>query len=283
MRGKSGLRQALKVEPDAAPDASAEPTARPAATPAAARRTALLKLERLYDSVLELEQLRREQPMLSDAASRETLQPAESEAAQAALAENKARYTTLIERVWEQMAVLAPLDGAPGVVHPTIALLGPAKGLRLVPRVFRHLGTDQALMFVSLLIASFDTLEVVRQAFVLDGPGVRSAARAELQNATDAFLLAVIPFILATIGPLSLRTIANLLNLLIERNDMVNVLKSKVRRRKADGADVPARHRRPDGAAQSGRAAQAGRPGVRPGGRCVGAEAVVRVRRLGLI
>ena len=228
MRGKSGLRQALKVEPDAASSAPVEPSSRPAATPAALRRAALLKLARLYDSVLELEQLRRDQPMLTDAATRETLRDVSDDVALAALAENKARYGLLIERVWEQMAVLAPLDGAPGVLHPTIALLGPAKGLRLVPRVFRHLSTDQALMFVSLLIASFDTLEIVRQAFVLDGLGARSAVRAELQSATDAFLLAVIPFILATIGPLPLRTIANFLNLLIERNDMVNVLKSKV-------------------------------------------------------
>ena len=218
------------------------------------RRNVLVALEEVYDIVLKLEQSRRLQPALLSAAQTEqraqesqnvpgilTMHPVGTEA-RYALEEHEVRYNELVERMWKGMKIMEPLDiSSP---HPFISLLGPSKGKKLLPRVLRHMNQQQTLTLLTLLVATFDTLDVVKDASMLDtNPNdpmlsmgvhsiVSSAAqtrtRKQLELETETLLNVTIPLVMSTVGRLQLRIVTGMLGLMIERNDLIKLAKSKV-------------------------------------------------------
>lgn len=247
MRTKAAPRQALQLAP-AAPQTNrpkesgpVDPT-RPAVPTAAELRRILLNLETLYDIVLELEQLRRLQLQLDAAAGvgagRVLGHPvrAHAESQQAhALAQATARYQLVSDKLWAALHVMDPLDDGTRLnppLHPFVKLLGPSKGKRLLPRIVRHLSDQQVLTVVTLLLATFATLDVVRRAEVLNVPPTQpNADRAEVAAATEAFLSTVIPVISLSFNKLTLKIVTGLTNLLLERNNIVYIARTKVGQR----------------------------------------------------
>jgi DNA topoisomerase 2-associated protein PAT1 len=113
------------------------------------------------------------------------------------------------------------------------------KGKRILPRALRHLSAEQTLTLVTLMVATFDQLDTVREAPILDRPveeaqvaGERSESqqrRAAVEVKTEAFLNAIISPVMSVIGNAPLRMVTGMLGLLLERNDIHKVVKSKVR------------------------------------------------------
>jgi DNA topoisomerase 2-associated protein PAT1 len=198
------------------------------------KRQVLIALERVYDIVLQLEQSRRVQPSLAAHAAGETQAseghgnpPDFPQHARIALQENEAQYAALA------LDISSP--------HPFISLLSATKGKKLLPRALRHTDPQQTLTLLTLLVATFDTLDVVRDAHVLDmnpsdplfnataasyAPGRPS--RLEAEASTETFLNATIPLVMGTIGRAPLRIVTGMMGLLIERNDLLKVAKTKV-------------------------------------------------------
>lgn len=210
------------------------------------KRQVLIALERVYDIVLQLEQSRRVQPSLAAHAAGETQAseghgnpPDFPQHARIALQENEAQYAALAREMWKGLKVMEPLDiSSP---HPFISLLSATKGKKLLPRALRHTDPQQTLTLLTLLVATFDTLDVVRDAHVLDmnpsdplfnataasyAPGRPS--RLEVEASTETFLNATIPLVMGTIGRAPLRIVTGMMGLLIERNDLLKVAKTKV-------------------------------------------------------
>lgn len=111
--------------------------------------------------------------------------------------------------------------------HPFISLITPIKGKRLIPRVARHLSTQQMLTVLTLLVACFSQLDVVRQAPQLDSLE-ESRKYNDIENQTQAFLGSVVQSILPVVAKAGLRLVGGLLGLLVERNNIVAVAGTRV-------------------------------------------------------
>ncbi|KAJ7672626.1 topoisomerase II-associated protein PAT1 [Mycena rosella] len=173
-------------------------------------RQVLTTLEALYDLVLKVEHLRREQP-----------QPEEEDASR----QWQKEYDDLIELLWEGLKVMVPLETSNP--HPFVSLLSPSKGKKLLPRLTRHIGSARMLTLMTLLVACFTQLDVVRQAPLLDVLE-ETAERAEVERQTQAFLGSVLQSILPIVANLELHVVTALLGLLIDRSqDIAAVAKTK--------------------------------------------------------
>ncbi|KAI0046018.1 hypothetical protein FA95DRAFT_1680073 [Auriscalpium vulgare] len=168
-------------------------------------------LEKLYDLVLNIEQLRREQP------------PSDSEDFEAVGIWN-ARLNESIHQLWDGLRVMVPLETSNP--HPFISLITPTKGKKLLPRVSRHLSSQQMLTMLTLLVACFSQMDIVIDAPLLDAPH-ESPAQAELERQTQAFLGSVVQSILPVVAKAGLRLVSGLLGLLMERSDIVAITQTR--------------------------------------------------------
>lgn len=186
------------------------------------RHESLRILEKLYDTLLSLEQLRRSLDGPSD------------EAGQAAAREQQ---EALVATLWKELRILEPLEISDP--HPFVSLLGTTKGKRLLPRALRHLSSEQTLTALTMIVASFDTLDVVRDAALLDDvssfiPGTASAPspaaltkRRDVEEQSELFGTTIVPAMLVLMGSSPMKIVIGMLALFVERNDVVKVVRSR--------------------------------------------------------
>ncbi|SCV68000.1 BQ2448_121 [Microbotryum intermedium] len=213
-------------------------------------RSVLAILEKVYDAVLDLEQLRRIQRQLLGAAAAAKDHHASALAAnvseevqtnleqhvvesQRAVDDWTEKYDQLVKKLWTELRVMEPLDRC--TPHPFIALISVLKGKRILPRALRHLSPEQTLTLLTLIVATFDTLDTVQDAPILDSLDETSGAgsiegkqrRAIVETKTEAFLNAFLAPVMGVIGQAPLRMVTGMLGLLMERNDFTKVVQSK--------------------------------------------------------
>ncbi|KAI5480813.1 DNA topoisomerase 2-associated protein PAT1 [Pseudohyphozyma bogoriensis] len=210
--------------------------------PPLSNRAVLTIVEDIYDAVLDLEQLRRIQPaLLATAAGAKEHEPPTPEGqekvrlAETAVADWDIKYAELTAKLWDTLRVMEPLDSC--TPHPFISLVSVLKGKRILPRALRHLSQEQTLTLLTLIVATFDTLDTVRDAPLLDATDDTSKLsagslegkqrRAAVEMKTEVFLNAIISPIMSVIGNAPLRMVTGMLGLLLERNEIMKVLKSK--------------------------------------------------------
>ena len=106
------------------------------------------------------------------------------------------------------------------------------RGKKLIPRVFRLLSAEQALAMLTMLIASFESLDAVKEFAqwekyrVLEPmrhvrPPISAHQATDLGRSIDAFSQSVLFQMMALINTLSLRIISGMLALLMERNHVL--------------------------------------------------------------
>ena len=111
--------------------------------------------------------------------------------------------------------------------HPFISLIAPSKGKKLLPRISRHLSSQQMLTVLTLLVACFSQMDIVIHARILDAPE-ESLHQQDLERQTQAFLGSVVQSILPVVAKAGLRLVSGLLGLLMERSDIVYVTQTRV-------------------------------------------------------
>ncbi|KAG8899084.1 hypothetical protein FRB99_006948, partial [Tulasnella sp. 403] len=154
-------------------------------------------IERLYDTVLAIEQHRRDNPQPDDVERRPIWESTHAE---------------LLEELWTRSMVMIPVETSDP--HPFISLLSLHKGKRLIPRMMRLLPESKVNLLLVLFVACFHQLDVVRDAQVLDDiEGQGSALWKEVSSQTDAALM-ILPSVTAVLGNANLRLLAGLLNLM---------------------------------------------------------------------
>ena len=104
----------------------------------------------------------------------------------------------------------------------------PAKGKKLLPRVTRHFNSQQLLTILTLLVACFTQLDVVRDSPILNSE-VDSPERKEAERQTQLFLGTVLQCILPVVAKSNLRLIGGLLGLFMERCELHIIAQSRVR------------------------------------------------------
>lgn len=119
------------------------------------------------------------------------------------------------------------------VPHPFIAILSVLKGKRILPRAVRHLSQEQTLTLLTLIVATFETLDTVRDAPILDASvgdsGIEGKQRrVQVELKTEAFLNAFIAPVMGIVGAAPLRMVTGLMGLLLDRNNVSKVVQSKV-------------------------------------------------------
>jgi len=88
------------------------------------------------------------------------------------------------------------------------------------------------LTVLTLLVATFDTLDVVVDAPLLDHLDTATSAegrarRAAVEAKTEALLNSIVAPVMAVVGQAQLRMVTGMLGLLMDRNDLSRVLRSK--------------------------------------------------------
>ena len=112
--------------------------------------------------------------------------------------------------------------------HPFISLLMPIKGKKFLPRVLRLLDTSRNLTIVTLMVACFSQLDVVRDSRILDLLE-DTPQRKEALTQSDAFVHATImQYVLLVTAKCSLRIVSGLLGLLLERNNVEVLVQTPV-------------------------------------------------------
>lgn len=188
--------------------------------PALNKLEVLTILEKLYDIVLTLEQSRRNAP--ADV-SEQNNDPAAVEWRQ--------QRDVLASQLWQELRVLEPLEISDP--HPFVSLLSTVKGKRILPRALRHLSSEQTLTAMTMIVASFDRLDVVRESVLLDEPvNVKGSTavierRANVQRQTEAFVTSIVPNMLSLMATVPMRIVSGMLALFLERNNPVRVAQSK--------------------------------------------------------
>ncbi|THV05364.1 hypothetical protein K435DRAFT_961132 [Dendrothele bispora CBS 962.96] len=173
-------------------------------------REVLVTLETLYDLVMNVEQLKHDEPHPEEQGE--------------AVEEWKQQRDELVEQIWTKLQVMVPLETSNP--HPFISLLSAAKGKKLLPRVTRNLDSQRMFTLLTLLIACFSQLDVIANAPILENPE-DTPERASVERQTQAFLSSVMQSILPTIVKGELRLVTGLLGLLMDRNDVVAVARTK--------------------------------------------------------
>jgi DNA topoisomerase 2-associated protein PAT1 len=132
----------------------------------------------------------------------------------------------MVDQLYDGMAVMVPLETSNP--HPFISLLTPTKGKRFMPRISRHLTSAQMMTMLTLLVACFSQLDVVRLAPILDNIE-DTPEREEVEKQTNAFLESVLHSVLPTVLRANLRLITGLIGLLTDRSNIITVVQSKVK------------------------------------------------------
>jgi len=174
------------------------------------RRETLVIIERLYDLVLHVEQLRRDQPHPED--------PPEQ------LEQWTQEYEANVALIWQEMRVDVPLQTSNP--HPFISLLMPTKGKKVLPRLTRHLPNQKMMVLLTLLVACFDQLDVIKHAPLLDSI-VDSNERDDAERQTQAFLGSVMQSILPVVSTAGLNLVSGLLGLLTTQSNIVAVAQTR--------------------------------------------------------
>ncbi|EST04559.1 Topoisomerase II-associated protein PAT1 [Kalmanozyma brasiliensis GHG001] len=183
-------------------------------------------LEKLYDLVLQLEQLRRNAPPAPPA----DVNPTDDAAAAAkdAFDAHQADQAAVTSTLWTELRVLEPLEISDP--HPFVSLLSSAKGKRLLPRALRHLSSEQTLTALTMVVASFESLDVVRNGPLLDDLSddpSRVDARRDAERQSETFATTIVPSMMQMASTAPMRIVSGMLALFVERNDPVRVTQTR--------------------------------------------------------
>nr|CDI54694.1 related to PAT1-topoisomerase II-associated protein [Melanopsichium pennsylvanicum 4] len=183
-------------------------------------------LEKLYDLVLQLEQLRRNAP--ASTAENVDNNDEAAVAAKEAYDAHQAEVATVTNTLWTELRVLEPLEISDP--HPFVSLLSSAKGKRLLPRALRHLSSEQTLTALTMVVASFESLDVVRNGGLLDDlsdDATKIEARRDAERQSETFATTIVPSMMGMASSAPMRIVSGMLALFVERNDPVRVTQTR--------------------------------------------------------
>ncbi|KAG6891608.1 hypothetical protein C0992_002647 [Termitomyces sp. T32_za158] len=172
-------------------------------------RQILVAVESLYDVVLKTENIKRNEPSADDSAE--------------IIAQWNSEYEASVDELWNGLKVMEPLETSNP--HPFISLLVPSKGKKILPRATRHLSHERMYTLLTLLVACFDQLDVVQDAYLLDSIE-DTKERVEAERQSEAFLLGVLHSILPVVARAELKLVTGLLGLLLDRTNIVYIAQS---------------------------------------------------------
>ncbi|KIY44740.1 hypothetical protein FISHEDRAFT_67415 [Fistulina hepatica ATCC 64428] len=188
------------------------------------RREVLVRLEKLFDLVMEIEQVKHDEPQPPHGpdTSLEELQDAET-----AHVEWQQHVDALLNQLYDDWMLNVPFEAC--TPHPFVALLGPPKGKRLFPRITRQLPQDRILTVMVLLVGAFDQIDVVKDAHLLDGPPPVPSRQEDQEGVgrTIEFLASLTNSMMPMVSSVDLAVVTGLMSIVVGRTDVVKILLSR--------------------------------------------------------
>ncbi len=170
----------------------------------------LRDIERVYSTLLDLEQTGRQTPL-------ETASTLDQQAW-------KDKMEHLADLIWKRLRVMDSVAENAHQMHPFIQILQHSKGKKLIPRIYRSLTPERRLTLITMVVAHLDMLDVVRYARHDD----EGRLPVQLREDVELFTQTVLPPLLAYTSDAPLSIVTGLLGMLLLRNDLDLVCSSKV-------------------------------------------------------
>ena len=181
------------------------------------RRAILKDIEAVYNVLMKMEDEARKEPL-----------PPHPEAVEKEIQKHiewREGMQKLNLELWTALKVLEPIDPASRVPHPFIAILSYPKGKKAIPRVFRHLSSEQRVIMLTLIVIHLDILDVVRLGQLQPGETQLPTAARE---AIDLFSSVVTPSLFMYVSEAPLYNVMGLLGLILDRVHVQAVGRTRV-------------------------------------------------------
>lgn len=180
------------------------------------RKTVLQDVEKVYDTLMKLEDHERKMPPpVNDEGNTELIQ---------AHVEWREVSQKLNEKLWRELKIHEPVP-AGAAIHPFVAMLETAKGKKMVARVFRNTNLEQRTTILTMIIVNLDKLDVVRRGSVTDG---YVDLDAKLREDIELFSLAVCNTLFVFLGELGLNMVTGILGLFVSNVNVDLVARTRV-------------------------------------------------------
>lgn len=177
------------------------------------RRTVLRNVEKVYSTVMKIEDHVRQIPPPLTASADEDMQLKHHEWA--------VTIEALNAQLWDVLKVHEPIGAT--VPHPFIAFLSCAKGKKAIPRIFPHLSLKERTTVLTMIIYHLDQLDVVQ-----GGAAGSEALNASMRENIDLFISTVMPSLMQYFNDTGLDIVDGVLNLIATKLNVDLIAKTRI-------------------------------------------------------
>ncbi|KAI6374054.1 hypothetical protein MCOR25_003287 [Pyricularia grisea] len=164
------------------------------------RKTVLSDIEKVYETLMRMEDHDRKMPPPTESSDPELVR-AQMEWQQGA--------AQLNNQLWTNLKVHEPIGAT--AIHPFIAFLSYPKGKKALPRVFRHISYEQRCTILTMIVVHLDKIDVVRDAATDAGETLLNAA---LRENIELFSVAVMSTLFNFMNELNLDIVTGVLGII---------------------------------------------------------------------
>ncbi|EGX95355.1 topisomerase II associated protein [Cordyceps militaris CM01] len=194
---------------------SPRPATARSATTGPDRRAILRNVERVYDTLMKLEDQVRAIPPPMAGPVDHALEEKHREWA--------AELEALNAQLWNELKVHEPIGAT--VPHPFIAFLSCAKGKKAIPRIFPHLNFEQRTTILTMIVYHLDQLDVVQGAAVTDDD---TTLNSRMRENIELFLSTVMPSLMQYFNDTGLDIVDGVLNLIATKLNLDLIAKTRI-------------------------------------------------------
>ena len=181
------------------------------------RKTILKNIERVYSTLMEMEDHERRLP------------PTPTEESDAIAIQDHMEWRhnmqLLNQKLWSELKVMEPINPGSTIPHPFIAFLSYSKGKKAIPRIFRHIDLEQRVTILTIIVVHLDILEVIRGGQLQPGDSLLPTA---IREEIELFSQAVMPSLFGYVNEAPLNIIIGLLGLILNQVNVQAVARTKV-------------------------------------------------------
>lgn len=178
------------------------------------RKTILRNVERVYDTLMKIEDHVRQIP------------PPMSNPPDAELEERHKEWAATLDalnaKLWDELKVHEPIGET--VPHPFIAFLSCAKGKKAIPRIFPHLSFESRTTILTMIVYHLDQLDVVQGAAVNDETTINSRMRENI----ELFISTVMPSLMQYFTDTPLHIVDGMLNLIATKLSVDLIARTRI-------------------------------------------------------
>lgn len=179
------------------------------------RKTLLRNVEKVYDTLLQIEGHVRHIPP--------PLPPQPDPALQDLHQEWARELDALNAKLWDELKVHEPIGAT--VPHPFIAFLSCAKGKRAIPRIFPHLSFEQRTTILTMIVYHLDQLDVIQDAAIIDG---EVNLNSKMRENIELFISTVMPSLMQYFNDTGLDIVDGVLNLIATKLNVDYIARTRI-------------------------------------------------------